>query len=130
MASVYCGIADVPKDQHRGSMRECAEKKQIRYYGIKKVDKRTLDAVENKKNVPETRENLIRALAKEKGNINRYKGRFEHPPKHISQEKIEEYYKLWKKAEKRFNKLAKKFQELEKKRKQQNNKSKSKSKSK
>ncbi len=126
MSSPYCGIGDVPKEHHRGSMRECAEKKQIRYYGIKKIDKRTIEAAENKKNVPETREKLIRALAKERGNINRYKGRYEHPPKSIPQEKIDEYYASWKKAEKRFNKLAKKFQELEQKRKRQKSKTKSK----
>jgi len=40
MVDSYCGIGKVPKKKKRGSMKECAEKGQIRYYGIKKIDKK------------------------------------------------------------------------------------------
>ena len=40
---IVCGIKEPKKNQRRGTMLECAEKKQIRYYGIKKVDKVILD---------------------------------------------------------------------------------------
>lgn len=38
MSNVYCGIGEVPKGKRLGSMKECAEKKQVRYYGLKKID--------------------------------------------------------------------------------------------
>jgi hypothetical protein len=49
MTESYCGINNVPKGKHRGSMKECAEKGEIRYYGIKKVDKRLVEGVKAKK---------------------------------------------------------------------------------
>jgi hypothetical protein len=50
MSKIYCDIGDVPKGSTRGSMTQCAEKGQIKYYGAKKVDKKILDSVLDKKN--------------------------------------------------------------------------------
>lgn len=44
-SKIYCGISEVPKGKKRGSMQECAEKNQIRYYGEKKVDKKIIDSM-------------------------------------------------------------------------------------
>ena len=64
MADIFCGIGNVPKNKKRGTMRECAEKGQIRYYGIKKIDSKTLSMSKDKKKddnvLPETREKLIK----------------------------------------------------------------------
>jgi len=50
MSDIYCGSRDVPKHKKRGSMKECAEKGQISYYGIKKIDPRLFTKVlESKK---------------------------------------------------------------------------------
>ncbi len=50
-SKVYCSIGNVPKNKKRGSMKECIEKKQIRYYGIKKVDSKLVASVlKSKKN--------------------------------------------------------------------------------
>ena len=50
MPDVFCGIGKVPPKAKLGSMKECAEKKQIRYYGVKKVDPKILEiALGNKK---------------------------------------------------------------------------------
>jgi hypothetical protein len=38
----YCGIGPVPKNRTRGSMLECAMTKQVRFYGLHTVDKKTL----------------------------------------------------------------------------------------
>lgn len=38
MSNIYCGIGEVPKGKRLGSMKECAEKKQVRHYGLKKID--------------------------------------------------------------------------------------------
>lgn len=48
MTEPYCGIGDPKKGQKRGSMRECAEKGQIRYYGIHKIDPKTLEFAKKK----------------------------------------------------------------------------------
>lgn len=52
MSKAYCGAADkIPKGKHRGTMRECVETGQIRFFGVKKIDSRTLKGknVEKKK---------------------------------------------------------------------------------
>ena len=43
MSEIFCGIGKVPAKSRLGSMKECAEKKQIRYYGVKKVDPKILE---------------------------------------------------------------------------------------
>jgi hypothetical protein len=40
---IVCGVKELKKNQRRGTMMECAAKKQVRYYGVKKVDKIILD---------------------------------------------------------------------------------------
>lgn len=40
MSKAYCGIGNVPKNKKRGSMKECAEAGQIRYYGLKLIDEK------------------------------------------------------------------------------------------
>jgi hypothetical protein len=49
-ANIYCDVGDVPKGKKRGSMKQCAEKGQIKYYGEKKVDKKIIDSLLDKKN--------------------------------------------------------------------------------
>jgi len=38
MSKVYCGVGKIPKNHRKGSMKECAERGQIRMYGLYKVD--------------------------------------------------------------------------------------------
>ena len=52
MSDPYCGIGDMPKGYRRGSMKECAERGQIRYYGIKKIDSTTIANAKAKKESP------------------------------------------------------------------------------
>lgn len=49
MPKIYCNIGDIPKGHKRGSMKECAEKKQIKYYGEKKVDRKIIISILDKK---------------------------------------------------------------------------------
>lgn len=52
---IVCSVKDITKkNQRRGSMMECAEKKQIKYYGIKKVDKVIIDMLNEKKGSKKT----------------------------------------------------------------------------
>ena len=110
MTEPYCGIGDVPKGHKRGTMRECAEKKQIRYYGIKKIDSKTLDLSKKKNVIPETREKLFAERAFLVGIIGRNKGRYEttKDPK-----VADEYYKEWKKHEAKLKKVIAKLKIIE-----------------
>jgi hypothetical protein len=45
----YCGINKVKKGHRIGTLRECAENNQIRYYGIKKIDSKLLKASKSKR---------------------------------------------------------------------------------
>jgi hypothetical protein len=38
----YCGIGPVPRNKTRGSMLECVEKGEVRYWGLRSADKKTL----------------------------------------------------------------------------------------
>jgi len=40
---IYCGSDEVPKEHRRGTMKECVEKRQIRLYGLFKVDPNLLN---------------------------------------------------------------------------------------
>lgn len=42
MSRIYCGVGKVPKNAILGSMKDCQAKKQIRLYGLLKVDKQLL----------------------------------------------------------------------------------------
>lgn len=42
---IYCGVGDVPGDKIRGTAKQCLQANQVRYYGIKKIDK---DLIKNK----------------------------------------------------------------------------------
>lgn len=47
---IFCGITQpIPKGYKLGSMKECLEKKQVRYYGLKKLDARLADSINEKK---------------------------------------------------------------------------------
>lgn len=48
---IFCGISQpVPKGHRLGSMKECLEMKQVRYYGLKKMDSKLIESVIGSKN--------------------------------------------------------------------------------
>lgn len=50
MAKIYCGAQDPPpKSYKRGTMKQCIDKNQVRYYGVKRIDQNLyLKHVQNK----------------------------------------------------------------------------------
>ena len=67
MSNVFCGVGDIPKKKKRGSMKECAELGQVRYYGIKKVDEKLINGIINKKKESkknDKKQNIIRGKNK------------------------------------------------------------------
>jgi hypothetical protein len=49
--NIYCGSKKVPKNKRLGSMIECAEKGQVSYWGLKKIDTRIMENIKTKKKV-------------------------------------------------------------------------------
>ena len=109
MSDIFCGIGKMPKKSRRGTMRECAEKGQIRYYGIKKIDAKTLALSKDKTTIPDTREGLIKMAAALKGLIRRNKTRCETTK---NMEEKDNYCKIWKDSEKKLYKVVIKFKKL------------------
>lgn len=50
-SDIYCGAKKVPKNKKIGSMKECAEKGQVMYWGLKKIDTRVLENAQGQKKV-------------------------------------------------------------------------------
>ena len=48
--NIYCGVGPLPKGKRRCTMIEAAEKNQVRYYGLNKIDKKLVDAYNKKLN--------------------------------------------------------------------------------
>ena len=110
MSKIFCGAGKMPKTSRLGTSTECAEKNQIRYYGLNKVDPKTIEKTKKKDHVPDTREKLFKLMFKLKGTIGRNKGRYEG----AKDEKAKaEYYKLWQDAEKELKVVMPKLEKVE-----------------
>ena len=62
MSKINCGIGNLKKNQKRGSMKQCSDKGQIRYYGLKKVDKRIIDNLKKDKKMKISRGDILKKL--------------------------------------------------------------------
>lgn len=113
MSNIYCGAKEPGKNQKRGTPTQCVEKSQIRQYGILKINKSMINAIQNRKadekKVESDRRKIGLKLAALKGTATTNKGRYE-TTKNI--EKKPEYYKKWQDAKEQYNKLQPKFVEL------------------
>ena len=56
---IYCGAGDIPSGHRRGTMQECIEKNQIRYYGVKKIDSRILSKLRTARDVASERDKIV-----------------------------------------------------------------------
>lgn len=68
---IYCGIDKVPKTHKLGSMKECAEKKQVRYFGVKKIDPKLLEAVKKGSKNKESRDKLAIKMVGLRGKVSK-----------------------------------------------------------
>ena len=73
---VICSIQELKKDERRGTMDECAAKKQIRYFGMKKVDKVIIDKLTTKK-IQMSKRNFAETMGKLNGLKTKAKKLFE-----------------------------------------------------
>jgi hypothetical protein len=80
----YCGCDKNPRGYRKGTIAECAEKKQIRLYGLNKIDPKTLQKIKPPRKgtksayIPETREKLLLLLASLRGKYRTIKVRAEN----------------------------------------------------
>jgi len=69
MSNIYCGARDVPKGKKIGSMKQCVEKGQISYYGVKKVDSKLLEKHMGSKKEKKDAMKVLMKLAEQKGTL-------------------------------------------------------------
>jgi len=69
MVEPYCGTGKIPKGKRRGSVKECLDRGEVRYYGIKQIDPRLLEAHKEKKYDMEKTDDLLVRYASMKGKL-------------------------------------------------------------
>lgn len=55
---IYCGINELNKKQRRGTEEECIEKKQVKYYGLNKVDETKIPKKKTKQELKDEKQKL------------------------------------------------------------------------
>ena len=73
MSEIYCGIGKIPSKSRLGSMKECAEKKQVKYWGVKKIDAKLLEVAKGSKKDEGSRVNVLKEMAKYRGRVSKLK---------------------------------------------------------
>ena len=106
MSNIYCGARDVPKGKKLGSMKQCVEKGQISYYGVKKVDSKLLEKHMGSKKKKKDAMKVLMKLAEQKGTLS---AKLNKMKKAIEVEKDKKKLKV---LEKQKDELQTKFKEV------------------
>lgn len=113
---IFCGAGKVPKGQTRGSMKQCVEKNQVRYWGVKKVDPKLLEKRGKKsKSASVTRDKIAIKMVGLRGKVSKLSKQLAEEKDKKKQAKIK---KELDKAKQEFKETAELFKQLEKKRSQ------------
>jgi predicted nucleic acid-binding Zn-ribbon protein len=89
---VFCGISQpIPKGHKLGSMKECLELKQVRYYGLKKIDSKLADSINEKK---ESKSDLMIKIAGLRGKLSKLKKDIDNSTKMEEKRKIAEEFEI------------------------------------
>lgn len=86
---IYYGIKKTPKNQRRATMTEAVEKNKVGYYGIKKIDSKTIQLGKIKKGQVQNLETLRSKLVGIKSVIKRHKTSLQRNLKDSERRKIE-----------------------------------------
>jgi len=108
---VVCGIGKVGKNQKLGSMKECAEKKQIRYWGVNKVDPKILELAKKGSKRGESRKSIILKMVGLRGKLTKLRKEIAATKDKKEKDKLE---KEKAKFEAELEVVAKKFEKIEK----------------
>jgi hypothetical protein len=113
MSKIYCGIGEVPKKSKRGSMEECVKLKQVRYYGLKKVDPRLINyGIEIQKGKA-TRAELSKKKAGLSGKIKKYMKMIIKEKKNNNEKKKKELIVVAKKMVEKLAVIEKKIKKIQ-----------------
>lgn len=75
---IYCGVEELKKNERLGSAKECAELKQVRYYGLKKINKSILDDTKGlSANKLAKKKKLYKLLGSYRGDVHKLKEEIE-----------------------------------------------------
>jgi len=107
MTSPYCGIKNVPNEKHRGSMTECGGIGGIRYYGLKKVDKRLSESIKLNKGKKLNTVKLYEKKGKLSGKIKTLKDKIRSEKDAIKKDKMKDQGKRWLRELKELNEVLK-----------------------
>lgn len=104
--TIYCGVDKLKSNQKLGTAKECAELKQVRYYGLKKISKTIVD--ENK-GMPVQAEKRLSKLTKKRGGL---RGKIMRIKDEIEDYKNEEDYRKNQSYQKAVKKLQTEMKKL------------------
>lgn len=109
MSNIYCGvnIDKIPKGKKLGSMEECAKKRQICLYGLRKIDSKTIKNIEKS----ESKNKLYKQYGKLMGEKNKLNKQISGEKSKI---KLSELNKELKELEKNINKVRDKINAMPK----------------
>jgi len=111
---IYCGIKNVPKGYKLGTMQECLEKNQVRYWGLNKIDPKLLESTKKSKKSTLTRDSVAIKMVGLRGKVSRLTKQFENAKNKTDKDK----FKLeLLKAKKELTEITELFTILEKKKK-------------
>lgn len=109
MPDIYCGIGKVPKNSRLGSMKECAENGQIRYYGLKKIDTKIIEATKAQTAKVNSVDKLKRYIIKLDGRIKRLNGIIKYSKK---EDEVKEAKSTLKKTKEEQDKYKKQYKQM------------------
>ncbi len=110
MSDIYCGIKKMRKGSRRGSMRECAEKGEVRYYGVKKIDSKILEIAK----APSKARNELNTVEKVRMKIIQTKGKMRKVINDMELKKNKEDSKKMKELKKDMDELKKEEEKYKK----------------
>ena len=116
---IYCGVDELKSNQRLGTAKECAELKQVRYYGLKKINKDILDEFKGISVVSAQKEQkLYKMFGKTKAEIQLIKNEIsdykqEHNYKKIYKKELKDLDDKLKKKKNDLNKIIEKMNKLE-----------------
>jgi hypothetical protein len=116
---IYCGVDELKSNQKLGTPKECAELKQVRYYGLKKINKDILEEFKGISVVSAQKEQkLYKMFGRTKAEIQLIKNEIsdykqENNYKKLYKKELKDLEEKLKKKKNELNKIIEKMDKLE-----------------
>jgi hypothetical protein len=109
MTDIYCGVKNVPKGKKRGTMKQCASKGEVRYYGLKRIDPKLLEHAQSKKGKMGSKKDLEKRMIILRVRLRKTKTKYAEEK---NQKKKQEIKKEYEKMAKEFNQISAKLRSM------------------